>query len=131
MRRDELRKDLEKVESELAPLEKEREKSFCIRKPNWLIAIGIFLFLCTAAVIVFGIALEKYWMIAIGTVPTALGIFFCGRANTLNDKITERKSAAYEKWESAPENKKYKLLEEQRMEIKNELKKIEEKTHVY
>lgn len=121
-----LKKQLEQVEADLAPLEIEREKSFSNSKPCWFISIGVFLILCAIATVIYASRLEKYGIIGIGTAIVALAVFLFTRANKLNDDKESRKESAYKKWESRTENSKYKLLIESKERILNKIKEIEE-----
>lgn len=126
-RRDELEKKQKEVDLDLAPLIKEREKSFRNYGPKLLMLIGIACFLGALSVAIIGVIRQTYWILTMAAALVALGVFFCNRANTLNDRETDRKQKAYEEWEKKEENLKYKHLIKSKEAIDNELKEIKEK----
>ena len=126
-KRDELRKELERLGVEIVPLEKEREASFKNSAPKWLVGLGVGLIVIAVGVIVYAIITKLYVVIAAGAVPSGLGIYFCTRSNSLNDRVNERRQAAFGKWEQQEENQRYKLMKAQITSIKEQLDGIEEK----
>ncbi len=124
--RDILLKELEQVEADLAPLELQRQKSFSNACSGWLIILGIFLIVAAIIVCWFSIKKQQYWYCLVGLLAP-LGLFFLGRANTLNDKKDTRKEKAFKSWEERPENKKFLLLTKKHAEIKNLISEIEGK----
>lgn len=124
-KRDELMNELEQVDADLAPLENDREKSFLNSAPVVLMIIGILIILGAFVVLLIAI-FEQQWLIAAGALPGALGIFFCSRSCTLKDRKEERRKAAFDEWEKKPENKRYTLLIERKMELTSKIEEVED-----
>lgn len=123
--RDNLNKELEAVEVELMPLELERESTFSNVIVSWLKIIGGILISGAIVVCGYSIIKQQYWTCLVG-VLVPLGIFFCNKANSLNDRIEERRENAYKKWENKPENQKYTYYSKKRDNLKKRIQEIEE-----
>lgn len=122
-KRDESLKELEQIEADLAPLELQRQKSFSNACVGWLMALGIFLIVTSSIACLYSIIKQQYWYCLVGLL-VPLGIFFLGRANTLNDKKEARREKAFNRWEERPENKRYLLLKKRQSEIKDMISEI-------
>ena len=124
-KRDLLRQEFERLNSEISPLEKGRKLSFRNYAPKWLMGIGALLIIVAVGVILYAIISKQSWLIAASAVPSGLGVFFCNRSNSLNDRVEDRRNKAYIQWEEKNENKRYKVLAEQLTSIKEQLEEIE------
>lgn len=126
-RRDDLHKELDRINRALLPLETSRKKAFVNCWPGLLVGLGIILVFGTLFVIVYALITTQYGVLPIGAILIALGIFFFNRSNTLNEKKEERRLKAYLKWEEQPENDHYRLLNDQKKSIQAELVELKER----
>lgn len=126
-KKEEIRKEIERKEADIVPLEKNREKYFCDWQPWALIIPGIILIF--AAIVTycfpeFRIPLT-FWK-AVNWGGLAIGIALITWGININDKGREekRRQKAYKKWDNKPENKKYCLLICEKKQLEKELNEI-------
>ena len=123
-KKEKIQKELDVIEQNLMPLFKKRENSFRNTSPKWIMGMGIILIIGAIVLIFICICRCMYWIITIGAILVTLGIFFLGRANTLNDRKEERREAAYKKWEE--DNNEFRLQVKRKHTLLSELKEVEE-----
>ena len=122
--RDRLNKKLEAIEMELTPLEHERKDSFSNAIVTWLNIIGVVLIVGAIVVCLYSIIKQQYWNCFVG-VLVPLGVFFCNKASSLNNRVKERQEVAFKRWENKPENQKYNYYRKEKDAIMKRIDDIE------
>lgn len=120
--RDELTSRLVQMRAAFAPLEKERQKSFCNWQPTTLVIGGVVLVLLFGLLVV----LDKLmvfevasWVPYVTLVTLACALIGAGVAINTEERRNRRKDKAFAKWEK--DNGTYKELKEQIEEAENDL----------
>ena len=126
-KKEKIKKEIERKDADIVPLEKARKKYFCNWHPWALIIPGIILIL--AAIVSYCFPEFRipvaFWN-AVNCGGLVIGIALITWGITINDRERkeERRQKAYKKWENKLENKKYCHLVCEKKQLEEELNEI-------